>query len=427
MDRFAGFDRTQIASVPVLWRRDPRVKTFRIALHARRPFDGRAAARGLLPELLLEGTERDPSRDALVRRMEALYGCATMPGAGKVGEAHALQLVVDSVAGRFLPGQPDQLGEGLRLLGDLLHRPRRDGDGFPEDVFARRQQDQANAARAEFDNKGAYARRQAIALSCEGEPYALPEHGGLAAIEALDRCAPEAARLDFLTRGDLVLLAGGALDDGFVDAATQWLSHLPARRAEALAAPVVVAPRPRRQSLERVELQQSKLWLVFRFPPAPREVWPARRLFANLLGGGPHARLFKEVRERRSLAYSVQADTDHRKGLLFVSAGLDEAAADTVEELVLREIAALTAGQFSAEELATAKAGIVSSLHAVDDSVALRMAFTFERVLDGLDREPRQHAAVYAAITADAVAQSAAGLWLDHVYLLAPARRAASA
>ncbi|MEZ5965805.1 MAG: insulinase family protein [Planctomycetota bacterium] len=421
MQAFAGFHRAAVGSVPVLWRHDARFKTFRLALLLRRPLDGRAAARALLPDLLLQGTARDPSRSALMRRMESLYGGFAVPAVSKHGETHVLQATADSVAGQFLPDGPDQMRACLALLADILHRPRLDGAGFPADVFAREQKNQANAVRAEFDDKATYARRQALALACEGEPMAIPEHGGLPAILVLKREDPERARQDFLVRGQALLMAMGALPDDLLDTVAGWLADLPAPAPEPVPDAVVVPPRPRRATLERADIQQSKLVMVFRFPPASRTAWPARRLFANLLGGGPHARLFKEVREKRSLAYSIAAGVDHHKGLLTIAAGLDETAADTVEALVHAEIANLQAGRFAATELQTAKAGIVSGLTAVDDSIAARLTFTFERWLEGVDREPAAQAQVYAEVAAPAVAAAGAGLWLDHVYLLAPA------
>ena len=113
---FAGFRRDAVGSVPVLWRRDDRFKTLRVSWIARRPLDLRAAARGLLPELLAQGTERDPSRLHLARRREALYGSTAAAMVGKHGETQVLHAMFDGVAGRFLPGGVDQLREGLAMV-----------------------------------------------------------------------------------------------------------------------------------------------------------------------------------------------------------------------------------------------------------------------------------------------------------------------
>ncbi len=420
--RFGGFDRRDVGAVPVLSRRDARFKTFRISLLARRPLDGRAAARGLLPALLLQGTRRDPSRLALMRRMETLYASSAAPGSMKLGETHVFRLALDCVAGEYLPGRPDQLGEGLALLADLLAEPRLVDGAFPADVFERERKNQANAVRAEFDDKGTYAHLQALAHACEGEPMAIPEHGGLGAIAALDARAPEVARDDFLRHGELVVLGMGALPEDFAPQIARFLGRLPPRAPEPIPVPVAVAPRARRARRESGDLRQSKLVLVFRFPPAAVATWPARRLFANMLGGGAHARLFKEVREKRSLAYYAQAGTDPFKGLLVVSVGLDADAADAVEAETLRQIELLRAGEFTESELAVAKAGVTSALAAVDDSIASRLSFVAERFFERVDRTPQEQARVYAELSAQEVAAAGEGLWLDGVYLLAPGK-----
>ncbi|MCC6671423.1 MAG: insulinase family protein [Planctomycetes bacterium] len=419
-ERFAGFEREDVQGVPFLVRRDPRSKTFRMVLYARRPLDRDAAARALLPALLQQGTRRDPDRPALARRMEMLYGASVGPGTAKVGESHVLRMSVDAVAGAFLPGRPDQLGAGAQLLRELLCEPLLDGMGFPSGTFERERKQAADAVRALRDDKGAYAAERAIAEACAGEPYAIPEHGGLAAIEALDRGAPERARLDFLTRGEMVAFAAGALPEAGVAARLgELLAAMPARAPEPLRPPVSVAPRPVRRAVERTLLQQSKLHLHFRLPGTDvQRLWIGRRLFTNLLGGGPHSRLFREVRERRSLAYYASAGLERHKGLLQVHVGCDERAAAAVEEEVLRQARALQAGEFQEQELETARAQILGTLATVDDSPQARLAFAAESWFLGVDRTPDEWMDLYRSATRDEVVQGAAGLWLDHVYLL---------
>src|SRR5690606_33326619 len=144
---------------------------------------------------------------------------------------------------------------------------------------------------------------------CAGEPMAIPEFGSIEALQRLERHEPELARRDFLRQGPLWIVASGAFDEGeVVAAAEEIVAALPERAPEDVPPPAGADPRPPRRIVERLPLQQSKLVLVFRFPPEQRpEPWVARRLFAGMFGGGPHGRLFREVREKRSLAYYASA------------------------------------------------------------------------------------------------------------------------
>ena len=100
--------------------------------------------------------------------------------------------------------------------------------------------------------------------------------------------------------------------------------------------------------------------------------------------------------------------------------GLDEKSAAAVEAETLRQVTQLQSGSFTAEELETARAGLLSGLATIDDSIASRMGFVEEQWVLGLDRTPEGIAQAYAEITADEVAGSLEGLWLDYSYLLAP-------
>ncbi len=421
-DEFAGFRRGEIGGVPVLWRPDDRFKTLRVLLEARRPLDQTAAARSILPSLLLHGTERDPDRPALARRMEALYGAMVAPGTQKSGEAHALRLTLDLVAGRFLPGRPPQLEEGLGFLSDYVARPRLEGDGFPAVAFERERRHAVAAVRALIDDRTSWASQRAIVEACAGEPMAILEFGSVEALEALDREAPEAARKDFLRCGALVVVAAGAFDETELRAGLErLLEALPERQPEPLPPPVLVSERPPRRLVERVELQQSKLVLVLRFPAAdPSDDWIARRLLIGMFGGGPHSRLFREVREKRSLAYYASASLERHKGLVTVQVGLDEVSAGAAEEEALKQLDALRAGDFTDEELDTARAHFVSAVQSVDDSIGARTEYVARQWELGIDRTPEQLVERYLKTTRADVIAAGEGMWLDYSYLLAP-------
>ena len=188
--RFAGFDCSEVHGCPVLHRRDDRFKTFRVVIAAQRPLDERMAARAMLPALLQHGTVRYPDRPALARAREWLYGAWTGPSVGKHAESAILRLQAEAVAGAYLPGRPDQFGFALALLQETVLEARALAPDFPETLFARERAQALAHARAVYDDKGRYAWQQAIAQACAGEPYAIPEHGGEAALAALQPAQP---------------------------------------------------------------------------------------------------------------------------------------------------------------------------------------------------------------------------------------------
>lgn len=421
-DRFAGFELASVHGMPVLWRRDERFQTFRCSLVLRRPFGEATAARALLPALLVQGTEVDPGRVELVRRMERLYGAHALPAQQKSGETHLLRFTLDAVAGEALPGNPDQIGAGLDLLREILTRPRLEQGAFPSATFERERRQQLDSVRTIADDKGSLAFERLCAVGCAGEPFAVPEHGGYDAVRALVPRDPELARVDFLAHGQRVLVVHGRIAPEAVHAGAQrLLAGLPETAGQPVTPPLAIAPRPLRRTVERGRMQQSHLWLLYRFAtPQTRVTWPARRLLAQVLGGGPNSRLFREVREKRSLCYSIGASPERAKGLLFVHTALEERSAQECEAVVAAELARIVAGTIEAEDLEAAKASVRSSLRAVDDSVQGRLGFTVEQWFQGADETPEELTERYARVGADELVAAARELWLDHVYLLAP-------
>ena len=269
VDRFAGFERTEVNGWPVLTCRADRFKTFRMALLWRRPLDDSLAARALLPSLLQHGTAVWPDRPALARAKERAFGAQVGSALARHAESSVFWLHADAVAGDFLPQRPDQLGQVLGLLEEYALRPRLEsGNGaaeaFPVEVFEREQSQALAAARAVFDDLAAYARQQAIQAACQGEPYGLPDHGGEDAITALDAAAPASMLRDFRDHGERVCVAMGVLPEDFHSALAPLLGQLQATEPGQLAAPTEPAQREARRMRESAPVQQAKLVLVLR-------------------------------------------------------------------------------------------------------------------------------------------------------------------
>lgn len=141
-------------------------------------------------------------------------------------------------------------------------------------------------------------------------------------------------------------------------------------------------------SIELVEGNQEHIGMAFPFPVYGDPDYYAASVALEILGGGMTSRLFREVREKRGLVYSVSAmfapNGEFGAGYLYAGASPDKAS-ETVKVL-LDELKLLQEQGVTEDELSRAKTQLKSELVMRGESSAARMgalarSWWFERKL----------------------------------------------
>lgn len=419
--------------VALLCAPESRYKRALCELHFDRPLDRPAPARTLLCPILEQGTRRHPTRMHLTRALEDLYGASAHFDSDRVAEMQRVSLELSWVGERFLP--PADAGGGrvaagiLSLAMELLEDPVRGaGAPFPAETFARERDQLLRRIRSLRDDRQAYATERFLALLCAGEPLGRPPYGTEEEVLALTAEDVEAARRELLEQAPVTAVAVGPLDPAQIERhLASWLgaggAHAGARRA-ALPPPVLVTPQRLREEREDLPVDQARFFFGFRFhPPAGPEELEALTLANGVLGGGAHGRLFRRVREERSLAYGIYSTIRAKKGILTVEAGIDAGAYEEVRDEVLAQVELMARGAFEDAELEMARANVLNDLHGLQDSAAALSHFYTRELNLGFLRAPAQRAAQLQRVRRDEVAAAAAGWQADLVYLLAGTRQ----
>ncbi len=239
---------------------------------------------------------------------------------------------------------------GMDVIADLVRRPTLD----PADLTREKQvvaQEIAEAADAPDDYVFDLIQRASWGDHPVGRPIlGSDETVNAASVEALSDW-----RADLYAADRLVIAATGAVEeDQLMAAAERAFGDLPATRGAEVpqSAAFVGGPQAEARKLEQAHL-------VFMLPAcgAREDDYFALRIFAECLGGGMSSRLFQEAREKRGLAYNIDAyaDTYADHGALGIYAGC--AASDAVEtaKVCADELLKL-ADRIEDAELARAKA-----------------------------------------------------------------------
>ena len=91
-------------------------------------------------------------------------------------------------------------------------------------------------------------------------------------------------------------------------------------------------------------------------------------LYSIILGGGTNSKLFRNVREKHSLAYYIFSSPNKLDNLLTIRAGISKDNFDEVIKLIKEELQQMKKGNITEEELENAKRLYLSSLEELEES-----------------------------------------------------------
>lgn len=377
----------------------------------------------LIPRVLARGTTAHPDMNSISVACDELYGAKVLPVVRKKGEILALGFYAGFIADRFTPKGERLLEPVTRLLGEMLLSPATRGGLFRRDYVESEKQKLLDDIRARVNDKRDYAAYRMVQEMCACEEYGCDEMG--------DEVGAESVGYVDLTRHYHDLLLTCPIEIFYCGAAS------PERTAQALRDALATLPRGEidydlgtdirmntvndrpREVTEELAVTQGKLVLGFRMGECMEDPdFAAMRVFNALYGGSVTSKLFMNVREKLSLCYYASSGVDRMKGVMIVSSGIEFDKFDDARSEILAQLDAVKGGDFTDEELESARRAMASDLRSMTDSPGALEDFYLTQTLLGLDYGPAELAELCLEVTREAVAATARDISLDMVYFL---------
>ncbi len=145
---------------------------------------------------------------------------------------------------------------------------------------------------------------------------------------------------------------------------------------------------------------------------------PALEMYNGILGGFVHSKLFLNVRERASLAYSAWSRLVRGKGLILAMAGIDPRRRQDAEAIMLRQVEDMAAGRISDEELEATRRSLVERLRAELDQPGALIRAALEAEVHGHRDDPEELIRAWQGMGRADIQAVARQVGLDTVYFL---------
>ena len=413
---------TQILSPGVTLRcfRDTRFKQGCLSFQIIRPMKAEEnAMNAQLPSVLLRGTRNHGDLRAITHRLDELYGASVSAVVRRVGDYQTTGLYCGFMDDRFaLPG--DQvLAPMLDFLAELLLDSPLEEDGFLSAFVDSEKKNLIATIESELNDKRAYAMGRLLRTMCREDSFGLTRLGDREQVSAID---PKTLRTHYQTilrESPIEIFYVGSAEAEQVSNLLMPLLNRLDRNYVALAPQTGFHSCEGSDLTETMEVSQGKLCMGFTSPITNRtDDFPAMQILNTVFGAGMTSKLFMNIREKMSLAYSIGSSYYGTKGIVTVSAGIDFDKEDLTRQEVLRQLEACKAGDISEGELTAARQAILSSLRATHDSPGAIEGYYATAALSGIKMTPAEYMAAIEAVTLEDVVAAANSLQLHTTYFL---------
>ena len=382
-----------------------------------------ASMNALIPFVLRRGTSSFPDMESISARLEELYGASIEPSVRRIGEIQCCGFYASFPEDDFLPAGEGILKETLGLTLELLLSPvTRGGLLLPAYVESEREK-LLELIASRVNNNRSYAVLRCLEEMCCCEDFAVSRYGDADSCRSINykklsrhyRTLLQTSPIELfycgraslktvkcLLRDLLATLPRGDIDD---EIGTEI-------RMNALEAEP-------RYTEEEMDVAQANLVIGWRLGECMEDPdFPALYVFNDLFGGSPSSKLFQNVREKLSLCYYASSLIDIRKGLLLVSSGIQLSNLQPAEDEIFAQIEAVKSGDFTEEDLNTAKAGVISDMRSIPDSQSALESFYLSQALAGADYGPLEMAELVGEVTPEQVIAVAKSVECDQIFLL---------
>lgn len=381
----------------------------------------RASANALIPMIIKRGCAKYPGVKELESKLEELYGADIDGSVVKKGELQFIGFHMSHISDRYTNGER-LFDECCDLLMCMLENPMKEDGGFKKSLFTQERDNLVDYIRSRVNDKMRYSLTRCLEEMCEGEPFAIPGDGTEEGALLLSPQNTLEIYEQMVSSYPAYAYISGQVDDKSIQRFIDGFLARDRGNVKKINTECVSKDVKQIKRLdEKMDVSQGKLCMGFRthVSPVSEDYFPMV-VYNGILGGDTHSKLFRNVREKASLAYYAQSVLEKYKGLMIIMSGIERANRAKAEEIILKQVEAMEQGDFSEEDIEAAKKSLETGMKSMQDSQSGIVDFFMSQHLTESGEDIDSMIEKLNSVTIDDVVRVAQKVQLDTIYFLKP-------
>ena len=136
------------------------------------------------------------------------------------------------------------------------------------------------------------------------------------------------------------------------------------------------------------------------------------------MDGSATSKLFQNVREKASLAYSANSNYVRYKSNIYINAGIEIDNFDKALDIIRKQIEEMKNGNFTEEEIENEKKGIISQINTIDDEQDTEIIYFLGQELTNSNESIEEYKENVRKVTKEQIQNIASKVKVNTIYFL---------
>lgn len=167
-----------------------------------------------------------------------------------------------------------------------------------------------------------------------------------------------------------------------------------------------------------MEVSQGKLVIGMDINEESNQEKYIALVYNAILGGTPTSKLFQNVREKESLAYTASSSYAKQKNNIFIRCGIEIENYNKALEIIKKQLEDMKNGNITQEEIQSAKASIISTIKFIPDEQDTQITYHFGQELSEFKMKFEEYEESVQNVTKEQVVELAQKIKINTIYFL---------
>ena len=377
----------------------------------------------LIPAILRRGSNNLKTQEEISKTLEEMYGASFDCGVDKIGDNQVLKFYLETINNSYVENEENILKEAINILLDLVFNPLVNNNKFDETYVESEKNNLKQIIEGRKNAKATYALERCIEEMYKNLPYALYKYGKLEDLKNINaenlyeqyKKLINECKIDIFISGDITEEVKNEVieNKNIVSLEERNPNYIESNKENRI-------KQEKQEEIvsESMDVTQGKLILGLDMLKEQEDDKYTALIYNAILGGTPNSKMFQNVREKNSLAYTASSSYIRQKGNIFVKCGIEIDNYEKELKIIKEQIEDMKKGKFTEEDIKQAKVNIVSTIKFIPEEQDTELLYYFSQELSGYQMNSEEYINKVNSITKGQIVELANRIQINTIYFL---------